>query len=90
MHRNQDLGSPDARAVAIISQGDEFELSNSAPDVINDIVSCIEQIKVEESNHLVGPNVPSSLRSSVSLQRRHRRQMSAARLKSSVMSLSDT
>ena len=72
------------------SPGDEFELSNSAPDVGNDISSCLEHPKVEKSNHLVGPDVPSSLRSSVSFQRRQRRQMAAVRRKASVMSLSDS
>ena len=51
------------------SPGDEFELSNSAPDVSNDISSCLEYAKVDKSNHLVGPNFPPSLRSSVSFFR---------------------
>ena len=73
--RYQESDSPDVRAIADKSPGGEFELSNSAPDVGNDIGSCIEQVKIDKANHLVGTDVPFSLRSSVSLQRRQRRQM---------------
>ena len=52
------------RTVADISPGDEFELSNSAPDVGNDISSCLEYAKSDKANHLVGPDGPPSLRSS--------------------------
>ena len=72
------------------SPGNEFELSNSVPDVGNDISSCLEDAKVDKANHLVEPNGPPSLRSSVSFQRRQQRQMAAARRIVSVMSLSDT
>ena len=41
--RNQES---DVRTVADNSPGNEFELSNSAPDVGNDISSCIEHAKV--------------------------------------------
>ena len=66
--RHQELGYPDARAVDNLP-GDEFELSNSVTDVGNDIGFCIEQVKVEEYNQLVGPDVPTSLRCSASSQR---------------------
>ena len=58
-------------------------------NVGNDIGSCIEQIKDDESNQLVKPGVPASTKCSISLQRRQQRQMAAARRKVSVMSLSD-
>ena len=77
----------DVCTMADNSPGDEFELSNSATDVGNDISSCLEHAKVEKANHLVGSDVPPSLRSSVSFQRRQRRQVAAARRKASVMSL---
>ena len=53
--------------VADNSTGDEFELSNSAPDVGNDITYCLEYAKAGKANHLVGPNGPPSLRSLVSI-----------------------
>ena len=56
----------DVRTVADISPGDEFELSNSAPAVGNDISSCLEYAKADNANDLVGPNGPPSLSSSVS------------------------
>ena len=72
------------------SPGNKFEFSNHAPDVCDGIGSCIDQAKVEKYNHIVGPDVPSSPKCSVSLQRQQRRQMSAARRKASVISLRDT
>ena len=72
------------------SPGDDFELSDSALDVGIDIGSCIEQAKVEKSNHLVGPDVFSSLKCSVSLHIRQRHQMSDARREACVMTQSDT
>ena len=80
----------DVRTVTDSSQGDEFELSDSAPDVADDISSCLEYDKVDKANHLVVPDGSPSLRRSVSLQRRQQRQMATARRKASVMSLSDT
>ena len=68
----------------------EFELSNGAPDVGNDIISCIDHTKVEKANQLVEPDGPPLMRSLVSFQRRHQLQMAAARRKECVMSLSDT
>ena len=58
----------DMRTVADNSPGDESELSNSAPDVGNDISSCLEYAKIDNANHLVGPNGPPSLRSLVSIR----------------------
>ena len=46
------------RTVADNSPGDEFELSNSAPDISNDINSSLEYSNVDKSNHLVGPDGP--------------------------------
>ena len=51
------------RTVADNSPGDEFELSNSTPDIGNDINSSLEYSNVDKSNHLVGPDGPPSLRS---------------------------
>ena len=45
--RHQDSDSPDVRIMADESPGDELELSNSAPDVGNDICSCIEQVRLK-------------------------------------------
>ena len=78
------------RTVADNSPGDEFELSNSAPDVGNDMSSCLEIAKADKFNDLVGPDGPPSLGISVSFQRRQRRQMAATRRKASVVPLSDT
>ena len=78
------------RTMADNSPGDEFELSNSAPDVGNDIRSCLEYAKADKANDLVGPNGPPPPRISVSFQRRQQRQMAAVRRKASVMSLNDT
>ena len=63
--------------------------NSTSLDVGNDICSCIEQIKDDKSNRLVGLDVPTLTKWSISLQRRQRRQMAAARRKMSVMSLSD-
>ena len=67
-----------------------FELSSSEPNVGNAISSCLENAKIDKANQLVGLDVPSSLRSSISFQRRQRCQMAAARRKAYAMSLSDT
>ena len=42
----------DVRTVADSSSGDKFELSNSAPDVGNDISSCLEYAKADKANDL--------------------------------------
>ena len=86
---HQESNFPDVRAMAD-DLPDEIELSKSALDVSNDIGSFIEQIKVEEYTYLVGPNIPSLLRTSFSFQRRQQRQMASERIKASMMSLSDT
>ena len=59
-HQASDVGT-----VANNSPGDEFESINSAPDAGNNISSCFEHAKVDKAYHLVGPDGPPSLRSSV-------------------------
>ena len=58
----------DVRKVADNSPGKGFQSSNSALDVGNDIDFCLEYAKVDKAKHLVGPDVPPSLRSSVSFR----------------------
>ena len=69
-HRHQEY---DVLTVADNLPNDKFELCNFAPDVVNEISSCIEHAKFDQANQLVGSNSPPSLRSLVSFQRRQRR-----------------
>ena len=52
----------DVRTVADNSPVDEYELRNSAPDVSNDISSCLEYAKADKANDLAGPDGPPSSR----------------------------
>ena len=60
--RYQDSDSPDICAVVDNSLGNEFELSKSAPDVGNDIISCLEYAKADKANDLAGSDGPPSSR----------------------------
>ena len=90
--RSSHLGCDplDVLGVAYKHPQSEGGCHSASLNVGNDIGSCTEQANVEKSYHLVVPDVPSSLRSSVYLQRRQLRHLAAARHKASVISLSDT
>ena len=89
MPRYHERGSSDVCVVAREKPQSEDGCNSTSLNVGNDIGSCIEQIKDNESNHPVGPGVPALPECSISLQRRQQRQMVVARRKVSVMSLSD-
>ena len=87
--RHPGLNTDDVCGVARNPLGDLFELSNSSPDVGNDISSRIEQIKDDSISTLGNSNVPTSRRCKVSKKRRKCRRRATLRCKASVISPSD-
>ena len=87
--RHPGLNPDDVCGVARNSLGDLFELSNSSPDVGNDISSRIEQIKDDSISTLGNSNVPTSRRCKVSKKRRKCRRRATLRCKAPVISPSD-
>ena len=87
--RHPGLNPDDVCGVARNPLGDLFELSNSSPDVGNDISSRIEQIKDDGISTLGNSNVPTSRRCKVSKKRRKCRRRGTLRCKAPVISPSD-